>query len=219
MTRLVAATLALLAIVTACARDEGPRPAVATPPGATAEPSPMLPPHEFADLAEMFDPILEPEGLRLARGSLQEQQGGRYVASAAGTHLALYVEPTGSYGLRDYVEGLVTVTRVFAPMIFERWAGLRSFDVCQEPRPSVDDTPVPPPVTQVAMPRSTAMGTDWDTFDLATLLALTAQEVDDPASTTGRAASVVATEAVRRHPIYRRAAEQAREAAGAPISP
>src|SRR6478672_619376 len=44
------------------------------------------------------------------------------------------------------------ITRVFVPMVFDRWKGLESFDICQEPVNDPRDEP--PPVTQIYVNRS-----------------------------------------------------------------
>ncbi|HUF85625.1 MAG TPA: hypothetical protein VMQ81_13660, partial [Acidimicrobiia bacterium] len=56
-----------------------------------------LPPNDFEQLADIFDPKLEPLGLKLTRGALIDTAEGRYRPSDTGRHLAVYVEPTGEY--------------------------------------------------------------------------------------------------------------------------
>src|SRR5262249_38723627 len=87
-----------------------------------------------------------------------------------GTHLAIYVEPTGAYAPQDYIDGTVDVSRVFLPYVFTRWRGLKSFDVCQEPRPAVDPRPVPAPETQVDATRAGSKLIDWSNADVATMI-------------------------------------------------
>jgi hypothetical protein len=122
---------------------------VVEPPAAGAA-AQDLPPAKKAALAKLFADALEPFGLRVSRGLLQNDR--TYKPDPNGTHLALYVTPTSStYGTADYVENFAGVTRVFVPMVFRRWEGLQSFDICQEP---VDDPrDDPPPVTQIYVAR------------------------------------------------------------------
>ena len=110
-----------------------------------------LPPAKKAALAKMFRDELKPLGLHVSRGLLQNPD--TYDPDPSGTHLALYVTPTSSdYGSADYVENFTKLTRVFVPMVFDRWKGLETFDICQEP---LDDArKEPPPVTQIFVSRS-----------------------------------------------------------------
>jgi hypothetical protein len=62
------------------------------------------------------------------------------------------------------------VTKVFLPYVFTHWKGLKSFDVCQEPRPAVDPSPVPAPETQVYATRAGSKAVDWKTVDVATMI-------------------------------------------------
>lgn len=172
-----AAVIAVVSVLVAgaCGSD------AATPPGPAAPPTGAVttgdvdpgrfPPATGAELAAIFDPLLEPLGLRFARGSLIAPERGVYEPVADGTHLAVYVEPTGAYTTADYATGLVEVARVFLPLVFERWEGLASFDVCQEPPPAVDDSAAPPSVTIIDLTRDQAAAVDWSDLDLAGLLA------------------------------------------------
>ena len=134
------------------------------------EESEHLPPNDFDELAERFDPQLEPLGLRLTRGALVDTDGG-YEVSDTGRHLAVYVEPTDAYTTADYTEGIVTTAQVFLPVVFDRWDRLETFDVCQEPLPGEDDRREPPPVTQLYVARDEAAAVDWDTVTLTELIA------------------------------------------------
>jgi hypothetical protein len=127
-----------------------------------------LPPNKKAVIEKVFESRLDRLGLRLTRGALVDLESGE--PSASGTHLAVYVEPTGPYTPDDYARRVVAVTRVFAPMSFDTWRGLRSFDVCQEPLPAVDARPEPPPTTKVTMTRGAARKIRWKGLDLPTLL-------------------------------------------------
>ena len=128
-----------------------------------------LPPAKKAALAKLFRDELEPLGLRVSRGLLQNPE--TYDPDPEGTHLALYVTPTSTnYATTDYVENFTKLTRVFVPMIFDRWSSLQTFDICQEP---VDDArEEPPPVTQIYVAR-TALDRvgSWKRATLVDLLA------------------------------------------------
>jgi hypothetical protein len=127
-----------------------------------------LPPSARKDLVAIFTPKVRALGLRVTRAALVDTANHR---DAHGTHLAIYVEPTGDYTAQDYVDGVVDVTRAFLPYVFTRWKGLRSFDVCQEPGPAVDARREPAPETQVFASRAGSRTIDWSTADLATLVA------------------------------------------------
>ena len=130
-----------------------------------------LPPNDFERLSDIFDPQLKPLGLHLTRGALIDRSGGGYRESANGHHLAVYVEPTGEYTLGQYAEGIVSSARVFLPEVFQRWKDLRTFDVCQEPLPGVDDRKEPPSVTQLYVSRAEVKSIRWKTVTLPELLA------------------------------------------------
>ncbi len=138
-----------------------------TPAGASTG-HPHLPPSARKDLVAIFGPKVKKFGLRVTRAALVDPENER---SAKGRHLAIYVEPTGAYTPQDYIDGTVDVSRVFLPYVFQRWKGLRSFDVCQEPRPGVDNRPSPPPETQIFASRAGNAKIDWSTVDVATLVA------------------------------------------------
>jgi len=130
-----------------------------------------LPPNDFDELAEIFDPKLKPLGLQLTRGALVDTDNGGYEKSDRGHHLALYVEPTGEYTPEQYARGIVPSARIFLPTVFDRWPGLKTMDVCQEPLPGVDDRESPPPVTQIYVTRAEAERFDWDDARLADVIA------------------------------------------------
>jgi hypothetical protein len=139
-------------------------------PGAAGTAERRLPPSGRDDLAEIFDPLLAPMGLVTTRAALQRTD--TYERDPEGRHLAVYVEPTGAYTDAQFIEGFMDVTRVYLPKVFKRWKGLRSFDVCQEPVPGVDDRLAPPPVTQILVNRRTSRGIDWAEATLADMIAL-----------------------------------------------
>ena len=127
-----------------------------------------LPPADVKALAKAFKAQLQPYGLRLTRGFLQDSS---YKPDPDGTHLALYVEPTSArYTRADYVKNFSKLTNEFVPMVFNRWPGLLSFDICQEP---LNDTrEAPPPVTQIYVTRGALdRVANWKKASLAELLA------------------------------------------------
>jgi hypothetical protein len=158
-TRLAAGLVLVVALVGALAGVSG----VAS----AGTPDSSLPPAARKELVAIFAKKVKPFGLRITRAALVNPAQER---DAKGTHLAIYVEPTGEYGIDDYLDGTVSVSKVFLPYVFERWKGLKSFDVCQEPRPAVDDSPTPAPETQVYATRAGSKLVDWKTVDVATMI-------------------------------------------------
>jgi hypothetical protein len=146
-----------LALVVAVA----PRPAGAAQSG--------LPPSDEAALEKLFRKDVKPLGLEVTRGMLQNLD--TYERDPEGTHLALYVAPIdGDYTSAQYVKNFTKLTRMFVPAVFNRWKGLESFDICQEP---FDDPRVtPPPVTQIFVTRDALdrVGS-WRRAQLSDLLA------------------------------------------------
>ena len=140
-----------------------------------------LPPASRKELVAIFAKKVKPFGLRVTRAALVNPQQER---DAKGTHLAIYVEPTGEYTPQNYIDGTVAVSKVFLPYVFTRWKGLKSFDVCQEPRPAVDDRPTPEPETQVYATRAGSKLVDWKNVDVATMIR-TSQEQDAATPTNG----------------------------------
>jgi hypothetical protein len=140
-----------------------------------------LPPSARKDLVAIFEKKVKPFGLRVTRAALVNPAQER---DPKGTHLAIYVEPTGDYTPQDYIDGTVDVTKVFLPYVFTRWKGLKSFDVCQEPRPAVDDRPTPAPETQVYATRAGSKLVDWKTVDVAAMIQ-TSQEQAAATPTNG----------------------------------
>ena len=153
----VAVALAVVTSAAACSGGSG-----------SERPASRLPPNKKAVIEKVFESRLDRLGLRLTRGALIDLKTGE--STASGTHLAVYVEPTGPYTPDDYARRVVAVTGVFAPLSFDMWRGLQSFDVCQEPLPAVDARPEPPPKTKVTMTRGAARKVRWKGLDLATLL-------------------------------------------------
>jgi hypothetical protein len=182
--------------------------AVATEPTARAD----LPPADRASLVKIFRPLVAPLGLRVTRAALVDTKNRR---SATGTHLAVYVEPAGAYTPEQYIDGLVTVSRVFIPQVFRRWDGLRSFDVCQEPRPASDASAEPPPETQVFVRRRGVRALDWQHADLTALLTAAKQAVSGP-DPVPIALTVYVAKHLRDVPAYASAAAESR---AAPVDP
>ena len=129
-----------------------------------------LPPASEKTLKKLFDPMLEQLGLHTTRAHLQSLR--TYDISKHGRHLAVYVEPIkNSYTDAEYVKNFVTVAQVFLPMVYDRWAGLKSFDVCQEPLPKEHAGREPPPVTQLIVTRSAKDAVDWEHAKLVDVIA------------------------------------------------
>jgi hypothetical protein len=117
----------------------------------------------------VFDPALRKLGLRTTRALLQNIK--TYTRDPHGSHLAVYVQPiSASYTDAEYVTHFVPVAKVFLPSIFKRWKGLRTFDVCQEPRPGEDPRAEPPPVTQLYVTRAGVAGLEWRNATIADVL-------------------------------------------------
>jgi hypothetical protein len=174
-----------------------------------------LPPNDKAAIERVFAPELERLGVRLTRGALVDLKTGK--PSATGTHLAVYVEPTGDFTPDDYARGTVRTLRAFIPGAFERWGGLTSFDVCQEPLPAADTRREPPPMTKVDLTKAASRKVRWDDLDLARLL-------QDAKRLGPRALSVYAKPDVRNTGFYQDATVQANTSgtattSRAPISP
>ncbi len=167
------------------------------------DPGQALPPNDVGTLRRLYDPALAALGLRLTRGALIDTSGDSYMPSDSGTHLALYVEPLDdTYTPADYVEGLWTVSALVTPDVFARWSGVASYDICQEPPPSVDDDKDPLPYTQINLTRAESAAFDWASGSLPVLLAA--------ARTSGDFDLVVAKE-VRTTPQYQAANSAASE--------
>ena len=162
-----------------------------------------LPPNDKAAIERAFAPALERLGVRLTRGALVDLKTGK--PSPNGKHLAVYVEPTGNYTSEDYARSTVATLRAFIPAAFERWGGLTSFDLCQEPLPATDARPEPPPVTKVDLTKAASRKVHWDDLDLTRLLR-------DANRLGSRALSVYAKPDVRLTGFYQDAAQKAKTA-------
>ena len=192
----VALAVTLAAGVAACGEDDGAKGVDSTVSGSdlsttiTAGPD-SLPPPKALDLEELYGEELAAVGMKLTdRGGLIDRSGGGYVASPTGQHLALYVEPIGDRTTEEYIDGILDVALVFSD-IYDRWPGLESYDVCQEP-PDPDGTqgPEPLPVTQIELTRAQSDAIDWDE---ATVESLIAGSKADPKELVLRVSSELAT--------------------------
>ena len=157
----------------------------------------------------LYDPVLEPLGVRLTRGALIDISNEQYVRSNEGHHLALYVEPISDYSNDQYVAGFWNVTALITPDVFARWPDLESYDICQEPLPSVDDGPEPFPITQINLTREAAATIDWTNGELVDLLV---------AARTNEDVRVVVNREVRESPTYAAADGAARTKAASATS-
>ena len=143
--------------------------ACGTPANEPSEPKRPFPPNDRRAIERVYGQELREMGLRLARASLRDRTGGRYDLSDTGTHLALYVEPIGTIDTRRYVDNIAPLTKMFATDVFERWSGLRSFDICQEPiLPAGEEEPRP--VTQIELTRAQARRIDWERAGLPAMI-------------------------------------------------
>ncbi len=163
-----------------------------------------LPPSGRKELVKLFRARLEPLGLRITRAALVDADNNR---SADGTHLALYVEPTGKYSDADYLDGIPTVSRLFLPSLFREWPGLRSFDICQEPKPADDSRAEPPPETQVFVLKQGLDRVKWKSADLGDLLTASAHAQLDRGAVRTELQVFVASH-LRNHARYQDALEQ-----------
>jgi hypothetical protein len=166
----VALAVTLAAGAAACGEDDG---ASGDKPSTTIRPTPgELPPPTALELEPLYGDALAALGLKLTdRGGLIDRSGGGYVASPTGEHLALYVEPIDDRKTEEYIDGILDVALVFSD-IYDRWPGLKSYDVCQEPPdPDGNQGPEPLPVTQIELTRAESDAIDWDTATVASLIA------------------------------------------------
>jgi len=159
----------------------------------TVAPEGALPPAAALDLEPTYGPALAELGLRLVdRGGLIDRSGGGYDPSPTGTHLGLYVEPIGDErSVDEYLDGIRSVGVVFSDL-FERWPGLVSYDVCQEPIEDDGDPATEPlPVTQIELTKEESAAIDWDT---ATVVDLLRAAIAEPPEMAVRVSSSMATE-------------------------
>jgi len=159
--RLAAAVVLVALIASACSSRAG----------TTTQPA-LLPPHERDDLAALFDPLVEPLGYQVTRASLIDRS--TYQVDAEGGHLALYVAPLTDISADQFAAAFPSLVAVFLPFVFDRWPELRSFDVCQEPFNSTEETP--PSLTIIDLTREAAATVEWDQLDLAGVIDLNQQQ-------------------------------------------
>jgi hypothetical protein len=210
-TRLAAGLLVVAALAAPAAVV--PTPATAAVGSAHAGDD-SLPPAARKDLVAIFAKKVKPLGLRVTRAALVNPSEER---DPEGTHLAIYVEPTGDYSIDAYLQGTVDVSKVFLPYVFRRWKDLRSFDVCQEPRPAVDPRPVPAPETQVYATRAGSKLVDWKTVDVATMIRTSREESAAAGTQRLPRFSVFVAEHIQITPAYQQVAGTA--AATTPDTP
>ncbi|MSO79359.1 MAG: hypothetical protein EXQ79_07095 [Acidimicrobiia bacterium] len=142
--------------------------AAAVPAGAAAR-ARRLPPSTRDELAQIFDAKVGVLGFKTTRALLQNLD--TYASDPNGRHLAIYLEPMAdNFTNAEYVASFDDVAKVFLPLVFKRWKGLKSFDVCLEPLPSDDASEVPPPVTQIQVTRRGARLLDWKDASLTDML-------------------------------------------------
>jgi hypothetical protein len=208
-TRLAAGLVLLVALSSAAAI-----PASGMPDAAAGDAGRSLPPSSRKALVAIFDEKVEPFGLRVTRAALVNPLQRR---DPKGTHLAIYVEPTGAHTPQDYIDGTLDVSKVFLPYVFTRWKSLRSFDVCQEPRPVVDDRAVPSPETQVYATRAGSKLLDWKTTDVATMIRTSQEEAAATATNDDVRFSVFVAKHLQNTPAYQEVAGTA--ATTTPTSP
>lgn len=166
----------------------------------TTQDGDALPPPGALDLEPIYGAALAELGLKLTdRGGLIDRSGGGYEPSPTGRHLALYVEPVEARTTPEYIDGIRSVAVVFGD-VFERWPGLESYDVCQEP---VDDggAAEPLPVTQIELTTQQAAAFDWDTVSVIDLVRASLAQ---PPGITLRVGSALAQD-----PAYRAVVEEA----------
>ena len=148
-------------------------------------------------LRQIFDPRFEPLGLKVTRAGLFDIEAG-YERDDRGEHLALYVEPIdpGGAGWDEvrYIESVVPGVAASAPFIFATWPGVQTMDVCQEPPQAENPEPEPPIETQVVLSRADSSRIDWDTAELADLLAARLQSPDT--------VRVAARPGLENHPLW-----------------
>ena len=171
----VALAACLAAGVAACGDDDdaGGQAASSTadPDATSTAPDSELPPPHALDLEPLYGDALAALGLQLTdRGGTIDRSGGGYIASPEGTHLALYVEPIDDRSMDEYIDGILDVAVVFSD-IYDRWPGLETYDVCQEPTdPDGTQGPEPLPVTQIELTRAESDAIDWDSVTVEDLV-------------------------------------------------
>ena len=138
-------------------------------PAGAAAPDRNLPPSTFEELTKIFDDKVGDLGFKTTRALLQNLD--TYASDPKGRHLALYLEPIDDeFTDAQYVASFADVAKVFLPLVYKRWKGLKSFDVCLEPLQSEDSSEAPPPVTQLLVTRRGVRALDWQDATLTDML-------------------------------------------------
>lgn len=169
------ATLVVGGVTMACSdSDDEPTTAVSTPSTTTTVPVGDLPENDERELKRIFDPLFEPLDQHVTRIGLYDLSQG-FVLDDNGTHMAIYVEPIDpaaeGWDTDKYVEMTVPGMAACTPFLFEKWSGLASMDLCQEP-PQLDAPEEEPPVvTQVQLGRADASFIDWNDATIADFMA------------------------------------------------
>jgi hypothetical protein len=186
----------------ACGDDGSSDAAVVStaPPSSGAETTASTltePPENFADLDALFGPALEDVGLDLTRAAVVELE--------AGPHIALYGVPAADADApADYLDRLLPSAVAAGELALDRFPGVISFDLCQEPTGMSSEGP--PPVTVVFLTRDQWESVpDWDDAELADLL---------EAATTGEGGQVEVPDDVRQLDEYEAAVAQLEERRG-----
>ena len=131
-------------------------------------PAPTHPPGDFADLQEIFDPVLDPLGFHLTRASLIER--ATYRESATGDHLALYVAPNAAANADEVAAAFLPLNRLVVPTVFADYAGLLSMDICQEPHDWKGSAPPSITILDITAEGS-SLAVEWETVTLPQLVA------------------------------------------------
>ena len=80
--------------------------------------------------------------------------------------------------MQDYYDGIRDVALVFSD-IYDRWPGLQTYDVCQEPFDADGSQEAEPlPVTQIELTRAESDAIDWDSVTVEDLVR--ASQADPP---------------------------------------
>jgi hypothetical protein len=200
----LAGGLSTIVVLAACGGDDAAPTAVA-PGGVEDDDAPeALPINDPEVLKALFDPRFAPLGLHVTRIGLYDLDAG-FVLDDDGDHLAIYVEPVepAAPGWDDerYIEMVAPSMAAATPFALERWSGIHSIDVCQEPPQAAVPDPEPPIVTQVFLDRPDAERIDWDTVELADLLEAKLRSPET--------ARVAAHPRLEEHPSWVAAAEEA----------
>ena len=197
-----AAALGLVAALPACGDDDAPvdRAVTSTEPSGGLD----LPVNDTAELQAIFDPRFEPLGQRVTRIGLYDLSDG-FDRSDTGDHLAIYVEPIDPDGEgwddARYIEMAAPGMAAATPFALAEWADLNSVDVCQEPPQSENAAPEPPIETQLLVDRATSEEIDWESVELADLIAARDRAPD--------AVTIAARPGLEEHPLWVAAVEAA----------